>query len=243
MGGLARFRPALWPTLVSVPALAVLLALGTWQIERLHWKEALIAAREASLAAPPAALGAGAQGLDELAELDFRRVSVRGRFRHQAEIHLVAPSLRGEACYHVVTPLARGGGERVVLVDRGWVPPALKLAASRPRGQVAGTVTVEGIARAQGAQGMFVPDNDPGKNLWYWRDLTGMAAHLGLALAPVLVEAGAAANPGGWPLGGQTRTELRNDHLGYALIWYALAAALVVVYVLYHRGRAAGAGP
>ena len=54
---------------------------------------------------------------------------------------------------------------------------------------------------------------------------------------PLFVEAGGAPNPGGYPLGGQTRVEIRNAHLQYAVTWYALAVALVVIYLVWHRRR------
>lgn len=234
------FRPALWPTVMTVPALAALVALGTWQVERLAWKEALIAERAAGLAAPPLALP---REVEDPAGLAFRRVTVRGRFRHEAEFHLLATSRTGRAGYHVITPLVRGDGGATVLIDRGWVPYERKDPETRAAGQLDGTVPVTGIVRGPGAQGRFVPDNRPEENTWYWRDLDAMAARAGPDVRPLLVEAGPAPNPGGYPLGGQTRTELANRHLGYALTWYALAAALAVIYVVYHRQRGSARGP
>jgi surfeit locus 1 family protein len=230
-------RPRLLaPTALTLAMLALLLGLGSWQVQRLHWKEALIAERDGRLAARPVALPAlsPATPPEALDDLAFRRVAVRGRFLHQAELLLVAPALSGAAGYHVITPLERSDGG-VVLVSRGWIPYHLEAPESRAQGQVEGQVRIAGIARATSRQGLFVPDNSPETGLWYWRDLGGMAAHLGLEAPPLLIEAGPAPNPGGYPLGGQTRIELKNDHLGYAITWYALAAALVGVYLLYLR--------
>jgi surfeit locus 1 family protein len=53
----------------------------------------------------------------------------------------------------------------------------------------------------------------------------------------VIVEVDATPNPGGWPKGGQTIVTLPNDHLQYAITWFLLAAALVVIYFAYHRAR------
>jgi surfeit locus 1 family protein len=53
--------------------------------------------------------------------------------------------------------------------------------------------------------------------------------------APFYVDADTTPNPGGWPKGGITRLDLPNDHLQYAITWFSLAVALVVIYVLYHR--------
>ena len=63
-----------------------------------------------------------------------------------------------------------------------------------------------------------------------------MARQDGVALlAPVVLEADAAPNPGGWPKGGQTVVTFRNEHLQYAITWFALAAGLLLVYFAYHR--------
>jgi surfeit locus 1 family protein len=230
-------------TVLTLAMGAVLLGLGTWQLERLNWKEALIAERTARLAAPPLPLRPGATTPETPGALDFRRVELSGRYRHQDELLLVAPSITGQAGYHVVTPLERPGGD-LVLVSRGWIPYRLRAPETRAGGQVEGPVTITGIARTAGRQGLFVPDNEPGNGLWYWRDLEGMAAHLGREVAPILVEAGPEPNPGGYPVGGQTLLKLPNDHLGYALTWYALAAALAAVYLVRRRKatRADGGG-
>lgn len=229
-----RFRPTLGATLAALPAFLVLLGLGTWQLDRLIWKRDLIAWRGAQYAAPVVPL----PWVDEAAEaFEFRRVSVTGTFLHEKEMYLVKPSRRGEAGFHVITPLLRSG-EPAVLIDRGWVPPDRRDPGRRRAGQVAGEVTVKGIARKGGRRGWFVPANEPESNLWFWPDLPRMAAFARVSLQPVLVEAGPEPNPGGLPLGGQTRVEFRNDHPAYALTWYGLAAALAVVFVLSQRRRA-----
>ncbi|MEX1206465.1 MAG: SURF1 family protein [Dongiaceae bacterium] len=237
--GAIRFRPTLWPTVFTVPAVLVMLALGTWQVERLLWKEALIAQRVERTAAPAVPLpGAG----DDLAAVEYRRAVVTGEFLHDREMYLAARSLRGNPGYHVVTPLRLSDG-RAVLVDRGWVPMDRKDPARRAAGQMVGPVTLDGVIRRAGAPGWLVPDNKPADNVWFWVDPPAMAAQAGVAeaAAPVYLEAGSAENPGGFPIGGQTRINLPNDHLQYAITWYALAAALLVIYVLYHRRREADA--
>ena len=231
-------RPLLWPTLITLPAVLLALGLGAWQVQRLVWKNGLIADRQAKAAAPPLA------GLPERfvsGEHEFRRVSVSGRFLHDRELYLGARSLKGNAGYQVVTPFVVASAEsRPVLVNRGWVPLALKPPERRADGQIAGTVTVEGYLRAPVPRGWFTPDNEPARNFWFYVDLPAMAAAAKLdTVAPFLIEAGPAPNPGGYPIGGQTRIELPNDHLQYALTWFALAVTGMVIYALYHRKRAA----
>lgn len=239
MAATLRFRPTLWPTVFTVPVLLILLGLGTWQLDRLQWKEALIAERQAGFAAvatPLPADDAAARGLL------WRRVSITGTFRHDQELYLAARSMRGNVGYHVLTPFDRTDG-KTVLVNRGWVSNEKKDPANRAQGQAAGTVTLEGIATPGGQRNWLTPENDAAKNVWLWTDIPAMAQQLGRPLQPVVVEALAApANPGGFPIGGQTRIDLPNDHLSYAITWYLIAAGLIGIYIAYHLRRPAPAG-
>ncbi len=230
--GARRFRPTFWPTVMAIPMLAVLLGLGSWQVQRLHWKEGLIAEREAGLAAPPLDIGEVGAAVPE-----FRRVRASGVFLHDREFLLVARTYRGRAGSHVVTPLRLADGG-IVLVDRGWVPYGYEDPRKRPAGQIAGRVVVSGILRAGGRDSPWIHDNDAVKGDWFYVDIAAMAAHARLSGARgFFIEAGSAANPGGLPVGGQTRFQLANDHLQYAVIWYALAAVLLAIYLVYHLRR------
>ncbi|HKP22819.1 MAG TPA: SURF1 family protein [Dongiaceae bacterium] len=226
-----RFRPTLWPTLISVPAFIVLVGLCVWQVQRLHWKQELIAEREARVAAEPIALPAAG---GDPASVDYRRVRLEGAFRHDKELFLGARSLNGNVGYQVLTPFELSGGG-AVLIDRGWVPVERKAPESRVEGQLAGPQTVDGIVRLASGKVWMQPDNEPANNMWFFVDLPAMKSASGVDLRTDLyVDAGPAQNPGKYPVGGQTRIELPNDHLQYAITWGLLAAALAVIYVLYH---------
>jgi surfeit locus 1 family protein len=229
-------RPLFWPTVFSVAGVFLLLALGSWQIQRLFWKEGLIAARERAVsAAPVAAPSEGAA----TRPLEYHRVFADGIFRHDKEIHVHAISRRGEAGFDVLTPLAEPDG-RIVLVNRGFVPTALADPARRAAGQVAGQVRVTGLLRLPPATkpGWFLPDNEPARDEWFWVDLPAIAAADKLVnVAPFYIDADRTPNPGGWPRGGTTRLSLSNHHLQYAITWFSLAVALAVIYLLYRRGN------
>jgi surfeit locus 1 family protein len=233
---LLGFRPSLWPTLFTVPALIILLALGTWQVQRLFWKLDLIHTVEQGMQAPAVPLPAGPVNPEEW---NYRRVIVKGSFDYNHEFHLLAHSERGNFGYHVIVPLKRSDAPGWVLVSRGWVPPERKTPDQRPEGQVTGEVTISGIARAPWPQGPFVPDNDLERNLWYFGDAAGMLKQAGITDAPLLfVDADASVTvPGGWPRPGHTRVTFTNNHLAYAFTWYSGAVILVVIYVLWHRRR------
>ncbi len=229
----ASFRPSLWPTVATLLGIALLVGLGSWQLQRLGWKEALIAARAAKLAAPPAPLPANAP---DWQAFDFRKVEVTGSFRHDLEQHFGARAEGGRLGHAILTPLIRPDGPPL-LVDRGWVPEDRSEPQTRTDGQLAGLVTIHGIARYRGADrpGWFAATNDPARSRWFTYDLPALRARLGLDLLPLVIEADATPNPGGLPQGGQTVPELANNHLHYALTWYALAVALLAVYVAFSR--------
>jgi surfeit locus 1 family protein len=226
-------RLPFWPTAITVLAVALCIGLGIWQIQRLAWKEALLADIESGLSAPPRPLPAA---LSEPRAWSYVRVTVTGRFDHGRELHLYAANTGGRPGYHILTPLLREDGP-AVLVDRGWVPPAAKDPAARAAGQVAGTVTLSGIARIPTGPGPLTPDPDIPGNQWFAVDLPAMAAVLEMPLAPILVEADDTPNPGGLPVGGQTRLDIPNNHLTYAITWFLLALSAAVIYVVYVRRR------
>ncbi len=240
-GMLARnrfFRPLLWPTVATAAMFALLVGLGVWQLQRLDWKLALIAKIDERMSAPAADAPPEASwpALD-VAALEYRHLRLTGTFRHDSEFHYFTQADRGTPGYDIITPLLLSSGG-IVLVDRGFVPEERKDQATREAGQIAGEVTVVGIVRMPQRRDTFTPPDDIERNLWFTRDPQAMAAasHLG-PVAPFFVEADATPNPGGLPKGGRTHVDIRNEHLQYALTWFSLAGALLVIYFFYHRGR------
>lgn len=213
--------------LVALSLLAALgfASLGVWQVERRAWKLALIEQVDAGLQAPPAPV-ADWRGVPE-----YRKVRLTGAFLHDRATLVKAVTARGEG-FWVVTPLRTAQG--IVLVNRGFVP-----APATPRADPAGTVGVTGLARTSEPGGGFLRANDPGRNLWYSRDVAAIARARRLGpVAPMFVDADAAPNPGGYPLGGLTVVRFNNNHLIYALTWFALAGLSAAGALLaMRRGR------
>lgn len=234
-------RPGIGLLVAIGIALVILLSLGTWQVSRLQWKQDLLAEIEARRQAPPATRAEVETAIAAGTDIDYLPATVSGTFDHADEQYFFATD-EGAVGYHVYTPLTLADG-RVVFVNRGFVPDALKDPARRPEGQVAGPVTITGLARARLAAkpSWVVPDNEPAKKLYFWKDLDAMAAEAGVPtgrLVPFFVDADATPNPGGWPKGGVTQLDLPNNHLSYAVTWYGLAAVLIVVSVLAFRRKA-----
>lgn len=215
-------------------AFAVLVGLGTWQVQRLAWKEGLLATIRERVAAEPVGIE---EALARFEDVEYVPVVLSGRFEHDYERHLFTTH-EGQSGYNVYTPLVMADGE-AVFVNRGFVPYDRKDPATRAAGQVAGVVEVTGLARKGLSEkpSWIVPDNDPAANVFHWKDIRAMRETPGLpADVPVLavfVDADATPNPGGLPVGGVTLIDLPNSHLQYAFTWYGLAAALLAVTALF----------
>src|SRR5262245_667622 len=262
---LRRLRQAelVWPTVATLVGLAVLIGLGTWQLERKRWKEDLIAKIAAGVKAEPILISPldpallsrlkdptpDPESVVVLTE-EYTHVAVRGRFHHDKEQYLYAPSSAGLG-WHVYTPLELAS-QQVVWINRGFVPDARKAPATRLEGEIGGEVEVRGLVRLPAGKGMFTPENDVQKNLWYWPDLTAMTAAAfpgapkpGPGSPPqpakawnLVIEADARPEPpGGLPRGGVTRLDLPNRHLEYAITWYGLALTLIGVYLVFAINR------
>lgn len=219
--------------------IVILCGLGAWQLQRLGWKEGLITmAAERTVMEPVPAPNESDWPSVNYVDDEYRPVRLSGRFRHDGEVR-VFTSLNDERFstggpgYWIVTPLARDDGS-TVLVNRGFVPDGRQNAATRMEGQVAGPVTITGLIRMADPGSAFTPDPDIAGRIWYIRDPEAIAAAYGLErVAPFFVDADAAPNPGGLPLGGTTRIAFRNQHLGYAVTWFGLALALAGVFAVW----------
>ena len=229
-------RFLIWPLAFTVPAVAILLVMGFWQLDRLAWKEGLIEKRAVALAADPLRLP---QDINQSKDLDFYRVFLTGRFLHDLEILVQNRNHDGVRGLHVLTPLQRvseeGGG--TILVNRGWVPLQKQDPGAR-NNQPQDTVRIAGIVRiGVVSRNAFTPANDPVKNLWYDYDPENMARFLGFESQPLIVEIDQASSPGTFPVTGLSHYELKNNHLYYALTWFSLAAGLVLIFGLFLRQR------
>jgi surfeit locus 1 family protein len=225
--------------------LAILLGLGTWQVQRLHWKEGIMA-RAADRVAQPAvpAEAVLAQQPIDFDAWEYRPVSARGTFRHDFEsrVYTLLGEPRGPLegpGYWILTPLQRAEGG-FIIVNRGFVPLDRAGPEFRPEAQVQGDITVQGLLRAPEARNPFTPDDKPQQRLFYARDAGAIGAGLGLdAVAPFTLDA-RESGPAGLPQGGETRLTFTNRHMEYALTWYGLAASLAAVMVaaFWRRRRA-----
>jgi surfeit locus 1 family protein len=234
----ASHRPATrnrsWRSLFlpALLAFAALIALGTWQIERKAWKEALIASLTERLAAPPQALPPAKDWarLDR-ADDEYRRVKFTANLDNTREalVFAAASAFRPDVTspgYWVFTPARLADGS-IVIVNRGFVPDARRDAKSRPQGQITETIEIArdpaGIAAAKGLDEGLDPKTS--------------------AVAPFYVEQEAPTPPGGLPQPGKLVVALPDNHLQYAVTWYGLAAVLVAVFGFWAATSGRRTGP
>jgi len=238
---MAPLRKLFIPTLAAIAALAILLNLGFWQLDRLAWKENLIEQVEAGTSAEPVdAPGPG--DWPDLAEAqDYRHVAVTGEYLKGSVYYYTAladpAGPAGGPGLMVYSPLRTEEGW-VVFVNRGFVPQGLDpdvldTVSAAPEG----SFRLTGLLRLSEKPNWTTPAPDMTDRIWFARDTGTMARALGIdgtELAPYSIDLDAAFTPAkGLPQAGETLVRFKNDHLGYALTWFGLAATLIGVYLTY----------
>jgi surfeit locus 1 family protein len=227
-----RFAPR-WPTtLAALTFVTLTLALGQWQTRRAETKMALQEAVERGLSAPPLAIGTALVAADAARG---RRVVARGEYDGSRTVLLDNRVQRGRPGYEVVTPLRVEGGDRLLLVNRGWTP------AGRTREELpsvstpGGVVRVEGVAVVPPEKFFELGPEAPGRR-WQHLRLDRYAAWAGSPVQPFIVQQTSDAADGlvrDWP-----RPDLGVDkHKAYALQWYAFAVLTVILYVVLNFER------
>jgi len=231
------FKPRFWPTVIALIMMAITTGLGTWQVHRLAWKTDLLAKIAERMNGDAVPFPTDIPAPPDWA---FRHVHVAGRYDETKAFWLYGRTYDGKAGIHLLVPLVRAGGD-AVLVDRGFVPfeHGSVLAAFRPAGSDAEIdAKVDGVARLPEPGGLFVPANQPDKNIWYSVDVPAMSKVAERQLAPIYIAAKSDGGTG-WPAatGGTEGTGIRNEHLNYAIFWYSMTLVLAVIYVMSSRVR------
>jgi surfeit locus 1 family protein len=220
-----------WPVLVvSLVGMALLILLGVWQVQRLNWKNGLIATIDNRLKDAPVSL---ADALKAEGDTDYLVVADTGQYLPGKDIRKLTIHQGGPG-FSIITPFLSKDGI-LILVDRGTVPDGFKSASE------ALPDTVRGYLRKHvSGQGLFDADNNPDANQWYWWDVPAM---LGAASVPadakvmdVVLHRLPEAQETTPPIAPAPKAELRNNHLGYAITWFGLAAVLAVMTGLFLRG-------
>lgn len=219
------------PFFMTLIGVCLLLGLGTWQVHRLIWKTGLIHQIESQQNLSPVSLS------ETPAISLYRPVTVTGRFLHNTEFHLYTGPhhMGGKPGYNIITPLEYENG-KIVMVNRGWVEETKKNSSARPETLTPGDVTLEGILVPAETKRVFTPENDIPHNVWLWVDRDAMSESLGKPVFPdIFLSRRQLGYSLAYPVPAPFALSIRNDHLQYAITWYSLGIALIVIYILYRR--------
>lgn len=213
-------------SLIAALLFAGFVSLGVWQLHRLAWKRALIAQVDGRIHAPPVPAPRSAAP-----DAAYLRVSASGVFLNDRATLVQASTVRG-AGYWVMVPLVTDRGF-ILMVNRGFVPPEAKAGYDRPTGQE----RVVGLVRLTEPRGGFLRDNNPAQDRWYSRDVEAIsrARKLGGEVTNYFVDAERSGSAASLPVGGLTIVSFPNDHLSYAITWFALAVMTAGGYMLLMR--------
>lgn len=222
-------RALLPPLILGVAGAAALIALAVWQMNRLAWKEGLIAGIEARMAAAPVGLPA-----EPDPERDaLLRVEVEGTLLGP-EIHVLSAIRELGPGFRIVAALEVAGrdGSRRIMADLGFVPERMKDPAARSGAGTA--VQLTGFLHWPDETDGYTPEPDLGSAIWFAREVDAMAAALGTE--PVLVTA-ERHDLGEWPLPRPPGADMPNNHLQYALTWALMALVWIVMSAVWVRAR------
>jgi surfeit locus 1 family protein len=236
-------RSLILPGFLTVLALLVLIGLGSWQLMRLSEKERQTAQIEASLSAPPVELPPEAEWLRLTpSDYNYRRVSLTGTFQHDKEalaFGFISVGVRGDTHegFFALTPFVLADGSTVI-VNRGFVPQDRRAQSTRADGLIQGPITLNGLMRSPEKKGTFTPEDEPHNNLFFTIDPASIARARQIErVAPFIVDADKSLPLGLWPEGGHTVVVLANNHLQYAITWFALAFGLMGVFFVFANNR------
>lgn len=217
-----------WATVLTIICVIILCALGTWQVQRLQWKEGLLSDIEQAYQVDPDTYLIGSEQLMDA--YDQNRLALRGTIIGH---YLVNKSFKlgprprdGKQGYHLYTPL-KLLDDGIVLVNRGWIPATANMPVAPT-----GTLRVKGIIKKPDPANRFTPPNRPIDNEWYTIDFAQIAQEKALPnLAPyVLYIEGKSTE--GLPIPVGEKPELYNNHKFYAIFWFMMAGMMVVFYIL-----------
>jgi surfeit locus 1 family protein len=236
-------RQHIWFSFFCIASFTLMLTLGTWQLQRMAEKKIFIQAVADQLTSTP-------RNVNTDQRTDYKNLipaKATGTLVHEASLFLQGKYFNGKQGFHVITPLKLAGEANYILINRGWIP--------KDKGETyctlsenacpEGDITVTGVLRASQDKPLSIlPQNDPSRDIFIWRDVPQMITYIEKKLGtqgvtPILLRQTAKeGETHHYPIPLPTQIEIRNDHLEYAITWYSLALVIVVMYIIYIRKKA-----
>lgn len=227
-----------WGTIFTILGVCVLCALGYWQVQRYVWKQEILSALAAEYDVNAADVALDFHDFSDYS--GYKRGYFEGRYLHAKTILLQPRIHEGTPGYHALTPFEIAGGDGVsILVDRGWIPIEYERSDYFLMDMPPGRIKVTGMLRKPPKPNPFTPENDPDRGVWYRVDINKIAQfHRADILPRVMFYAETeGARRSDYPVSASTQIQLSNNHAQYALFWFAMASAMVGIYVLrFFRG-------
>jgi surfeit locus 1 family protein len=230
-------KPKTVPIISTFLAIIIMFGLGAWQLHRLEWKQDIINKVESSKLSKASSVES--LDLKDPVQHEFAKVSLTGSFDLDKPLFVAARYFRGALGYHVLLPFKLKASGQVVLVNTGWIPEEQKKLGT-PRNLPGIEVSFSGLLRVANRKGGFIPDNKD--NLWFWYDIPAMEKATGYPLLPVVIDR---LDPQTsdhlpevmYPVGFDGNIQLRNDHLQYAVTWFGIGFAALVIFIIAHTRR------
>lgn len=220
-------------TFCVAAGICAMCSLGTWQLERLHWKNDLLAQIDAEYDKDARSIQLNPRDLQE--KFDLRRGTLTGRYDFDHQVAWI-PRLYDQSEQQdvpgkdIITPMQLEDGS-TILVNRGWGPSAWDMGTeeNRPEGQV----SVTGTVRPLSERNPFTATNRPDRGQWYYPDPAEYAAFYKIEnMQPYILFAENEAIDGKYPLPSHERPTLPNNHMQYAFFWFSMAGILAIMYVI-----------
>lgn len=213
-----------------------LFALGVWQLKRLEWKENLIKTMEYNSRQSPVVFPFNFEPKENP---EFRKVVLSGYYLHSQEIYIGAKYFGKKLGYYLFTPFMLED-QTIVIINRGWVPNNKDKQEPGEVFRSNNLTLINGIIRKTDHKQWVFPENIPEEGKWFWVDLAGIAKYFrsinnDSVVRPILIQATDEKNEKEYPKILPSEFHLQNDHLQYAITWFSLMIAMIIMYLIYMR--------
>ena len=202
----------------------ILLSLGTWQLERLIWKQSLLKQISEQMSLPVIDLSYSI--IRNIQKYKSRKARLEGNFLYDSSLTILSRVYKGKVGRHVIVPMKTQYGW--VLVNTGFIPE--KNYTDYLKNGYSSFVRIEGIIHLPDNKSYFTPENNVNKGEWYYLNIDEIKKFVDFPLLEFIVFEGKGNNSGKFPVAGQYRyNNIPNNHFQYALTWFSLAIVLFII--------------
>ena len=202
----------------------ILLSLGTWQLERLIWKQSLLKQISEQTSLPVIDLSYSI--IANIKKYKSRKIKLEGNFLYDSSLTIFSRVYKGEVGRHVIVPIETKYGW--ILVNKGFIPE--KNYTDYLKKGYSTFIEIEGIIYLPDFKSYFTPENNVNKGEWYYLNIEEIKKYVDLPLLDFVIFEAKSDNSDIFPVAGQYRyNNIPNDHLQYALTWFSLAIVLFII--------------